>query len=476
MPGAQGMLAQAVLRPPLPPLPAARRQLAVLAARSPSADSEVRPASAAWRRLSPFFLCISARVFGGRASGRAGARLLARRRAGGRSGGRSSRAGKTKYPRADLAKSRKQSPPSDSRKDASRSSAAIHRVNFWDRHTVVRLQQRVARRTTLAVDAALVETYNLNADAQAILSSLQVSKRDVERLRRVPQTLADGTYNPAWMAGRRWRITASRFHAVLHTASSTVRGRVAELLLEQGAWWFRGLGHEVINSAYEEEALQDYNKGVCKEGIRPRPVVATLGPAPASTAVASLDVAGAQTREEKVQSKIGPARTAVVYETVCCGNHGMIRPIRSRSSSGQQAISSEKLSAAPSEDLSTKLRAETLGTLVAPELPWLAASPDGVVVSRGSGLPIGLLEVKSFPVHLERGSPAWTQVQGSMAIASRSFGRPVHWCDVIMPDRTSRVKFDAASWAANEAVLRRFYFEELLPRASVQLNQLVQRN
>ena len=31
---------------------------------------------------------------------------------------------------------------------------------------------------------------------------------------RLPQRLADGSYNPAWLAARRWRLTAGRFVSV----------------------------------------------------------------------------------------------------------------------------------------------------------------------------------------------------------------------------------------------------------------------
>lgn len=112
---------------------------------------------------------------------------------------------------------------------------------------------------------------------------------------------------------------------------------------------------------------------------------------------------------------------------------------------------------------------ETLGTLVSPSMPWLAASPDGVVLDGEGGKPLRLLEVKSYRLEMSARSPVWAQVQGSMAIASDAYGEPVHKCIVATKDETSTLRFDQEWWNRYVRKLRLFYFKTFLPMAAEQV-------
>ncbi|CAE8610024.1 unnamed protein product, partial [Polarella glacialis] len=113
-------------------------------------------------------------------------------------------------------------------------------------------------------------------------------------------------------------------------------------------------------------------------------------------------------------------------------------------------------------------RVEQIGVLVAKDFPWLAASPDGLVVSE-DGRPLRLVEVKSFDMVLHAKSPGWHQ---AMAIASSAFGVPIHSTSFITPTETYNVRFDAAWWGRYSKKLQAFYFDEFLPRAANKLIDL----
>ena len=85
---------------------------------------------------------------------------------------------------------------------------------------------------------------------------------------------------------------------------------------------------------------------------------------------------------------------------------------------------------------------EQVGLLVSPELPWLGASPDGLIVDP----PLALIEIKSCRSLLGKKSPAWHQVQGAMAVASDAFGQKVTRCKIIDPVETYNITFDEVWW------------------------------
>ena len=213
----------------------------------------------------------------------------------------------------------------------------------------------------------------------AILEELQVSQADVERLSSLPQRLYDGSYNPAWLAARRFRLTAGRFVAVRRVGR---HHQLARQWLKD--WWYRGqerLNHKINRSFdFEDKVLQ-------------------------------------------------------------------------------------------------KLTAEQVGLLVHPEIPWLGASPDGLIMPQQQ-----LLEVKSCRSMLGKKSPAWHQIQGSMAIASGAFQVPVTMCRLIDPVtwseifgrfaaevETKTIRFDQAWWERFLKRLKSFYFGVFLPMAAKEI-------
>ncbi|CAJ1353817.1 unnamed protein product [Effrenium voratum] len=113
--------------------------------------------------------------------------------------------------------------------------------------------------TSPASDAGLASTAAARAAEAAILDAVDVSDTDIAQLRRLEQRLTDGTYNPAWLAARRWRLTAGRFVDVRRV------GRHKELAkgwLDQ--WWYRGqerLNHKINRSiAFEDRMLERYRQ------------------------------------------------------------------------------------------------------------------------------------------------------------------------------------------------------------------------
>ena len=115
--------------------------------------------------------------------------------------------------------------------------------------------------------------------------------------------------------------------------------------------------------------------------------------------------------------------------------------------------------------------AQTVGLLVHPDLPWLGASPDGLVMSD-----VGqahLIEIKSCKASLGRKSPAWHQVQGAMAIASGAFHQPVTLCKIIDAETTYNIVFEEEWWKKLLKLLKAFYFGTFLPMAAKQILQKV---
>lgn len=245
----------------------------------------------------------------------------------------------------------------------------------WDVRTTQDILLDVATAPASGGGAATVQSAQ-----DAILAAVQVTPLDIKRLRGLCQRLPDGTYNPAWLAARRWRLTASSFHAVRRARRHR---QLAESLLE--GWWYRGTEPRQARALdFESKALRGYARRLPE------------------------DAAG------------GCVRLAAV------------------------------------------------GTLVAQGTPWLAASPDAMVLA-ADGEPLRLVEVKSQGLAMRAGCPAWAQVQGAMAIASGSFDRPVHRCAVITPKEVYSVRFDAQWWQAHLQRLRDFYFGAFLPVAAQQI-------
>ena len=57
---------------------------------------------------------------------------------------------------------------------------------------------------------------------------------------------------------------------------------------------------------------------------------------------------------------------------------------------------------------------EQVGLLVNPALPWLGASPDGLVFEDAGDPPSCLIEIKSCRSLLGKKSPAWHQAKSSI--------------------------------------------------------------
>ena len=205
---------------------------------------------------------------------------------------------------------------------------------------------------------------------------------DVERLRSLPQRLCDGSYNPAWLAARRFRLTAGRFVSVRRVGRHQ---KLAKQWLKE--WWYRGqerLNHKINRSFdFEDRVLQKLTE------------------------------------------------------------------------------------------------AEQVGLLVHPDMPWLGASPDGLIMPEQQ-----LIEVKSYRSMLGKKSSAWHQMQGSMAIASGAFQVPVTMCRLIDPvtwteihigcsataeAETKTIRFDQAWWESFLKRLKSFYFGVFLPMAAKEI-------
>lgn len=138
--------------------------------------------------------------------------------------------------------------------------------------------------TSQASDAGLASQVALRAAEAAILDSLEVSSEDVKRLRRLPQRLPDGTYNPAWLAARRWRLTAGRFVSVRRVGQHR---RLAKEWLDH--WWYRGqerLNHKINRSFdFEDRTLEKYQRlhpgeQVEQVGLLVHPALPWLGASP----------------------------------------------------------------------------------------------------------------------------------------------------------------------------------------------------
>ena len=131
------------------------------------------------------------------------------------------------------------------------------------------------------------------------------------------------------------------------------------------------------------------------------------------------------------------------------------------------------------------------GLVVNPSLPWLGASPDGIVVDP-SEPSVGLLEIKcpytyrlltveeatgdsSFfaelsdgKVSLKKDHKHFYQVQGQMALAK------VTWCDFMIYTfknySIQRIRFEPDFWEIVQPSLTDFYFQYILPKACEQIN------
>lgn len=247
----------------------------------------------------------------------------------------------------------------------------------WDAHSIGDILLDVATAPQGGPNQTLYQVAQ-----SAILAAVEVTPCQARRLRGAAQLLPDGTYNPAWLAARRWRLTSSKFEAVRRVGRHR---QLADSLLN--GWWYRGEGynHKAKRARqFESQALVRY--------------------------------------AERLARQAGKEQCSVA----------------------------------------------SIGTLVDPDVPWLAASPDGIVLA-ADGSPSQLIEVKSHSVAMCSRAPVWAQVQGSMAIASGCFGRPVHRCKVVTPDETFAVNFDKPWWQRRLQRLHGFYFQTFLPLAAQQV-------
>ena len=116
-----------------------------------------------------------------------------------------------------------------------------------------------------------------------------------------------------------------------------------------------------------------------------------------------------------------------------------------------------------------------VGLCIAPEMPWLACSPDALV---RDGEEVGLLEVKCPTVRSDlqplEYRPYLAQIQGIMGILR------LPWCDFAVWTRkgglsVQRVSFDPAYFDGLVKKLNSFYFERFVPfavRLRTRLNDI----
>jgi len=216
---------------------------------------------------------------------------------------------------------------------------------------------------------------------EAVLEAVRVTPSQTKSFWHLPQTLPDGSHNPAWLAARRWRLTASQFFRALNTRHQK---QVAEQLVEK--WWYRGQKPPKAPQ-FESNALLRFSK---------------------------------------------------TCFTACDG-----------------------------PDVVKKV-----GVFVNADHPWLAASPDGMVVrvgNDGKNETLELIEVKSYHVYMDRKAAAWAQMQGSMAIASRALGVPVRRSWLLSTGAPRMICFDSEWWDSCYHKLENFYFDVYLPCAAQHL-------
>ena len=134
----------------------------------------------------------------------------------------------------------------------------------------------------------------------------------------------------------------------------------------------------------------------------------------------------------------------------------------------------------------TGFTVDLCGLVVNPSLPWLGASPDGIVHDPSESS-VGLLEIKCRYTHrlstvedaacdsnffaelsdgkvtLKKNHKHYYQVQGQMALSK------VLWCDFMIYTFKNyciqRIRFDSEFWDYIQTNLTDFYFKHLLPKA-----------
>lgn len=334
----------------------------------------------------------------------------------------------------------------------------------------------------------------------ALLESIKVDTGLIAQLRQTPQRLVDGTHNPRWLAARRWRLTASQFHSILAVSpvETAKQLKLAESMLAKDGWWYRDRQQDSCAEGRENLALRRYQKQLDVSEVpfaRNHKRLAASNTSKSSALEAGIENSEGTERtlpprpDGNLQGSlpIAAAEDASKYMTVSSGLHGMLVPkhkyrakhspkawsscraVGSRLDIPANHYTTKTLAAAESaallQDSSLRLHVASVGALVSEEDPWLAASPDGIVIGPG-GRPVAVLEVKSWRAPLTRNSPTWLQVQGSMAIASASFASPIRWCGVITSRGTTHVPFDGARWPGMREKLRRFYQAVFIPTAA----------
>ena len=140
----------------------------------------------------------------------------------------------------------------------------------------------------------------------------------------------------------------------------------------------------------------------------------------------------------------------------------------------------------------TRRTVRECGLVVNPTLPWLGASPDGLICDPTEST-LGILEVKcpytyrlcmvqevareshffanviDDTVTLKRSHPYHYQVQGQMALAG------VLWCDFMIYTfknyTIERIRFDTDFWDSMQTRLTKFYFQHVLPASTSLVNE-----
>lgn len=292
-------------------------------------------------------------------------------------------------------------------------TAEIHTPGYWE----ARSSRDVARRVldhpfwlgpggeSAAVDRAI----------EAIKAAVQVTPLATQRLRCTPRSLPNGSANPAWLTAHRWRLPASKAHAVVHAQKTGTEDLLAERLINRDSWWgslasrLEGFTFNGPSIASGEALLATYECCLQKEGqVLERPTSGTVPRAPR----------WARRPAESELRNPGPPRL------------------------------------------------ERIGALASSSCPWILSVPWAAVVD-ADGQPVGIVQIGSDRGELYR-SAKRIEASVDLLIANSCFGNRVLWCEVM--NSSTRMKWRDVNQELMHA-LRKFYFDTYLPLAAKRFVQ-----